>query len=1639
LCDDPPVSAVDSSEVERRILADAIAAGEKKREAEQQRIQAALAAADAASSTTDAAAAPSSTSAAAISTVSAAVPPAKSRSSTRAIADRGDKSANVRPSRRPHPPPAAAAALSSPRDFGLVLPLESPPPPATHKGQFRRTGAGAAAAARVGASNASTRGPSIIHSASRSRTSICADEKSYEERQRQIETGEMTPFADMGGEKGFRRQQTARVHQTAPIQRAHASGSRGVSAAAPASASAAAAMPSSPYPSYMQGRTPRTSSASASASVSSASGKKHGARKEAKPSPAKARPAATKRKETASSKRRKRSDSSSSSSLSDSSDVAIVSESRHVSKPKSTHPTQPWTCEACTYINPSDFSRRCEMCHTVRKRAAAEEAKVKIEEAAEKMETKRSKYKEVSSSDEEAREEDEDEYEEKEEESSDEEEMSGNEDEEVELYPSKKRRTGHGKRDKQKKRKRKRQFGEDDDGGPATVEHKDNDEMDSDDIATVRADDSDAFISDESDVDEDESLVASMNVGGRRRLALLDDYSDDRYLDRVEAWREHLAAATAAAAAEPGEGEESQLDVVFDGGYILPAYLWNKLFAYQKTSIKWCWELHFQNVGGIIADEMGLGKTIQVVAFLAGLHYSAQHHALNPSGDSSSSSDATNQFRQLGPSLIIVPATILSQWLREFHEWYPEMRVIVLHDSVAHDSPVSKRDLVAKLFERGSTGGVLITTYQQLRTCKHLLLPREWGYVVLDEGHKIKTPDAAITLLCKQLLTVHRLLLTGSPIQNNLTELWSLFDFIFPGKLGTLPVFEDEFAFPILQGGYTSASPVQIALAYRCAIILRDIINPYILRRVKSDVAQHLPPKNEQVLFCNLTHEQYALYQNFLGKHANEIADITAGKLSLFRVIHYLRKIVNHPDLLEVRSKQQSTANKNKRRRRDADEYGYGYDDESDGEVQPSWMSSIDPKASDSYGSVDRSGKLKVVQQVLRMWHEQGHRCLLFSQTRQMLDILERFVRKEGYTYRRVDGSTSIRARLPLIDEFNRDSSIFIMLLTTRAGGLGVNLVGADRVLLYDPDWNPSSDEQARERAYRIGQVRPVTVYRLITRGCIEEKVYHRQIWKRFLTDKVLRDPKQKRFFSAHDIKDLFTLAPMHHARGSNKANKHHATTHTETANIFKASQSEITKEDAMRELKEEESAQQMKVDNDAAMRDHHDIVHSTTAEPIVKQEPHPSLIHLAAAAPHDADSTEQKEASMSPSGVASRASPSRVSAPHRVSASPTKQTVKPEPSPSPSPELDIQQYHAGDEVSAIDSHAQSVSDDNRILAALFSKDGIQSAMNHDRILNANGSDQKKVVVSLAQKAANKAVAALKKSRLEMRNQPVNQPTWTGRSGTLPPMQSTSALAAGASLSSSSSSSAVARPRFGAQSRRPIASSRSVADSSSSATHLATEAVQEGRLRSAALDASASASASPASAHPTHFDTSQSGFSRLSSLPSTSPSSAADADADATHTGARMVAASSASLLQRMRQRAYLSSTQASPASDALTHAPESRLMDDDNAMDYEAEARDRAAAAAAAGRSALPHPTSQAASSSSSSASSSSSLLSSLRSTLSSCPDGLTSVELIDLFGEEIGDDVHAQVMFRQMLRSIADFKGKKKTGRWRLKEEFQ
>ncbi|TVY71371.1 DNA repair and recombination protein RAD26 [Lachnellula suecica] len=622
-------------------------------------------------------------------------------------------------------------------------------------------------------------------------------------------------------------------------------------------------------------------------------------------------------------------------------------------------------------------------------------------------------------------------------------------------------------------------------------------------------DDLDDFIKDE---DDDDELMTSRTSTKKKTprsrveekvdLGAIDDGNESMYQARLARWVEKRSAARRnklqenqateeeIAAEEAGEEEwfkpcPDAPDHHFDNGIKLPGDIYPALFDYQKTGVMWLGELYTQQTGGIIGDEMGLGKTIQIISFLAGLHYSK---------------------KLTKPIIVVAPATVLRQWVNEFHRWWPALRVSILHSSgsgmmnvgsedrmeeredlygYTQSKPGKSSSAAKKIVDRVvKHGHVLVTTYAGLQTYSDVLIPVVWDYAVLDEGHKIRNPNTAITIYCKELRTGNRVILSGTPMQNNLVELWSLFDFVFPMRLGTLVNFRQTFEVPIRLGGYANATNLQVLTATKCAETLKAAISPYLLQRLKVDVASDLPKKSEQVLFCKLTRPQREAYEGFLG--SEEMSSIlNRTRQSLFG-IDILRKICNHPDLLDKKLKGKP-----------------GY----------------------KWGNPNRSGKMQVVKALLETWKRFGHKTLLFSQGVQMLDIIEEFIRSlDGFNYLRMDGGTNIKDRQSLVDRFNNEPDLHVFLLTTKVGGLGVNLTGANRVIIFDPDWNPSTDVQARERAWRLGQKKEVTIYRLMTAGTIEEKIYHRQIFKQFLTNKILKDPKQRQTFQMKDLYDLFTL-----------------------------------------------------------------------------------------------------------------------------------------------------------------------------------------------------------------------------------------------------------------------------------------------------------------------------------------------------------------------------------------------------------------------------------------------------------------------------------------------------------------------------------
>jgi DNA excision repair protein ERCC-6 len=494
---------------------------------------------------------------------------------------------------------------------------------------------------------------------------------------------------------------------------------------------------------------------------------------------------------------------------------------------------------------------------------------------------------------------------------------------------------------------------------------------------------------------------------------------------------------------------------IISSKYKIPTETWEKLLNHQKIGVEWLYSIHEKGTGGLLGDEMGLGKTVMISVFLEGLR-------------------SSNLLS--GPIIVICPATLIDQWKSEINNWSPQLQV--------YDFKNNRKSTVKLLFKEPY--GVLLITYEILHTEHQLLYKHKWFYVVLDEGHKLRNPHSAITKLCKGFKSFHRVILSGTPIQNSLIELWSLFDFVCPGLLGDIEVFNREFSTPITKAGYSKSNDLEVELGYQCAVQLRELISPYILRRTKKDVNIGIPLHQEKILYCELDISQWEAYNKYLEVFVTQYTKDHEN----FAWIKDLRYICNHPCMLKDDVLIKLGLNK----------------------------------------AELTSGKLNILIEILDIWKHEGHSILIFSQYKKMLSLAEQVLINKQFLYGRIDGDMEISKRLPAISEFNSGTTQ-VLLLTTKVGGLGINLPKASRVVLLDPDWNPMNDSQAKERALRIGQKENLIIYRFITRHTIEEKIYNRQIFKLFLANKVrliqiLHNPDQKKFFQTKEMQRLFEKPP---------------------------------------------------------------------------------------------------------------------------------------------------------------------------------------------------------------------------------------------------------------------------------------------------------------------------------------------------------------------------------------------------------------------------------------------------------------------------------------------------------------------------------
>ena len=490
------------------------------------------------------------------------------------------------------------------------------------------------------------------------------------------------------------------------------------------------------------------------------------------------------------------------------------------------------------------------------------------------------------------------------------------------------------------------------------------------------------------------------------------------------------------------------------------------LRSYQQQGFEWLAFLAYYGLNGVLADDMGLGKTAQTIAAI------------------------TRQKEEAGsaPALIVTPTSLVDNWRNECMKFSPGLKVLIYRGSP------QRRD---KLRQEIQDYDVILGTYATVRNDASLLRQVDWRYVILDEAHFIKNSAAATTKAVKTIPAKHRLALTGTPIQNRLTELWSLFDFLMPDFLGRQMRFRDTYEDPIarMQSGRAETKEEQ-ETGEDAAQRLRERIKPFVLRRLKTDVASELPPKIENDVFCSLTPEQIAHYRSFAdsaeAKEAvSEISEKGDGACTaILAALTALRKICNHPDLMCLP--------KNAGRQ---------------------YITNPQP------GYETRSGKLEALGELLQQCREGGHRALIFCQQTTMLDLLGHFLVQNGMKYLRIDGETPGTARQGLVEKFNTDTSLDAFLISTRAGGAGLNLTGADTVIFYDHDWNPANDQQAQDRAYRIGQKRTVNVYRLICKGTLEEKILRRQAMKKMLANSIVQhDVGGVKALTREELLSLFTL-----------------------------------------------------------------------------------------------------------------------------------------------------------------------------------------------------------------------------------------------------------------------------------------------------------------------------------------------------------------------------------------------------------------------------------------------------------------------------------------------------------------------------------
>lgn len=491
--------------------------------------------------------------------------------------------------------------------------------------------------------------------------------------------------------------------------------------------------------------------------------------------------------------------------------------------------------------------------------------------------------------------------------------------------------------------------------------------------------------------------------------------------------------------------------------------------------------------GAILADEMGLGKTLQTIALVLTLLRQSCYYSSVSRG-------------MVDKVLIVCPLSLVANWRREFRRWIGRSSIGVLAVEGDGRAEVSR-------FVSGSQYQVLILGYERLRNCAADLAKaqRSIGLIVCDEGHRLKSAHAKTTRCFDVFSTRRRILLTGTPIQNDLREFYAMVNFVYPGLFDEYPVFRRVFEEPIVRSRQQHCSPEARALGKTRSQALMAITKGIILRRTAKILSRYLPARHDLVLFCRMPPIQRTLYA-FVSSYVHALL-VHAKAKTYLPYIMMIRQLCNAPELI--------------------------HDDEG-GEAHRlarafSELRAIIRRRIEA-SRISESGKLHVLLELLgAIRTHTSDRVIIVSNFTQTLDMLQRYCTRQGYSVIRLDGRTRPEERMRLITRFNApddtDEEPFVFLLSAKSGGVGLNLIGANRLVLFDSDWNPSTDQQAMARIHRDGQLKPCFIYRMLLAGSIDEKIYQRQLTKMGLSDTLIGEGSPGDSFSQEDLRDIFTLS----------------------------------------------------------------------------------------------------------------------------------------------------------------------------------------------------------------------------------------------------------------------------------------------------------------------------------------------------------------------------------------------------------------------------------------------------------------------------------------------------------------------------------